>query len=233
MTQTFCPYCCFLTIQVITETTQSLCFDIFLRATEYALVSNRVNTAIVITIITPFTDTVIDKGGLIQQIYALFFAEIVTTNVIQLADPVGHLKRHFLAPRAATQDSMNLAFSGSEVELAERYTNMTKILFLALWYCAIYPGAFFMCAFALLINYYVDRFSLMRTWKRIPHLGTKISQVSRRYFFSFAIVAMALTSSYFWSAFPFDNLCPTNTTVVRNLTSRSRAWWRCRTLLGL
>lgn len=174
----------------------------------------RVNTAIVITIITPFTKTLTNKGGLVEQIYALFFAEIVTTNIIQLADPVGHLKRHFLAPRASTQDQMNLAFTGAEFELAERYTNVTKILFLALWYCAIYPGAFFMCSFALFINYFTDRFSLMRTWKRQPHLGTAISEVSRQYFFSLALLAMAVISSYFWSGFPYDNLCMTNSTAV-------------------
>ncbi len=165
-----------------------------------------VNTAIVITIITPFTDTVA-SGGLIDQIYALFFAEIVTTNAIQLADPIGHIQRHFLAPRAATQDAMNINMQGQVFELAERYTNMTKILFLALWYSAIYPAALFLCSFSLLVNYFTDRFSLMRTWRRPPHLGTKISQFSRRYFFSLALVAMALLSSYYWSAFPFDNLC--------------------------
>ena len=121
---------------------------------------------------------------------------------------MGHINRHFLAPRAATQDAMNLKMQGQVFELAERYTNMTKILFLALWYCAVYPGALFMCSFALLINYFTDRFSLMRTWKRPPQLGTKISEFSRRYFFSLAIVAMAILSSYYWAGFPFDNLCP-------------------------
>lgn len=79
-----------------------------------------VNTAIVITIITPFTNTLADENGLINQIYVLFYAEIITTNAIQLADPVGHLQRHFLAPRAQNQDAMNLLFQGQEFELAER-----------------------------------------------------------------------------------------------------------------
>jgi len=166
-----------------------------------------VNTAIVITITTPFTSVLRASGGVIPKVYALFFADLVTTNAIQLADPVGHFQKHFLAPRAATQDDMNIKFRGTDFELAERYTNMTKILFLCLWYCAIYPGAFFMCAFALFINYFVDRFSLMRTWSRQPQLGTPISEVSRKYFFSLAILAMAIISSYFWASFPFDNLC--------------------------
>jgi hypothetical protein len=31
---------------------------------------------------------------------------------------------------------------------------------------------------------------------------------SRRYFFSLACVAMAILSSFYWSGFPFDNICP-------------------------
>jgi hypothetical protein len=188
-----------------------------------------VNTAIIITIITPFTKTIDNKDGLIRSIGAIFFADIVTTNAIQLLDPVGHFQRHFLAPRAATQDLMNLKMQGQEIELAERYTNMTKILFLTLWYSSIFPAAFFMCSFALFVNFFMDRFSLMvcacvvsssfvqtvthslsqRTWKRAPALGTTISKFSRRYFFSTALVAMAVVSSYYWSGFPFDNLCRT------------------------
>jgi len=172
-----------------------------------------VNTAFVISIITPFTDTLRGQGGMITQVYALFFAEIVTTNGIQLLDPMGHINRHVLAPRATTQDAMNLKFQGEVFELAERYTNMTKILFLALWYCAIFPAAFFLCSLALFINYYTDRFSLMRTWKRAPHLGTSVSKFSRRYFFSLACVAMAVISSYYWSGFPYDNLCENDAAV--------------------
>jgi len=106
--------------------------------------------------------------------------------------------RHFLAPRAKTQDEMNLQMKGLEVELAERYTNMTKIIFLALWYSSIYPAGFYMAFVALSINYFTDRHSLMRTWKRAPPLGPGISEFSRRYFISTAYCAMALLSSYFW-----------------------------------
>ncbi|KAL7578142.1 hypothetical protein ACA910_012587 [Epithemia clementina (nom. ined.)] len=166
-----------------------------------------VNTAVVITIITPFTMTLENDGGLISQVYALFFAEIVTTNLIQFSDPVGHIMRHFLAPRAKTQDAMNMNMQGQEFYLAERYTNMTKLLFLTVWYCAIYPGSLFMCSFALLVNYFMDRFSLMRTWKRAPALGSQMSKFSRRYFFPVSIVSMALLSSFYWAGFPFDNLC--------------------------
>lgn len=131
----------------------------------------------------------------------------MTTNVIQLTDVWGHFQRHVVAPRATTQDSMNLCFQGLEVELAERYTNMTKIMFLAFWYCSIFPQALFLAAVALLVNYYTDRFSLMRTWKRAPHVSTEISTYSRHFFFSSSCIFLAGMSSFYWSAFPFDNIC--------------------------
>lgn len=107
---------------------------------------------------------------------------------------------------------MNVLMQGGEYDLAERYTNMTKILFLAFYYCAIYPASFFMCALYTFVTYYVDSFCMMRTWKQAPRMGTKISSFSRRYFFTFAVVAMAVASSYSWSGFPYDNICESDDT---------------------
>ncbi len=102
---------------------------------------SRVNTAIILNIVTPFTATITGKGGLIPKVYAIFFSDMVFSTVLQVADSYGQLERHVLAPRSKCQDEMNLYLSGSAFELAERYTNMTKSMFLALWYCSIYPGA--------------------------------------------------------------------------------------------
>eukprot|EP00541_Cyclophora_tenuis_P005816 CAMPEP_0116559546 /NCGR_PEP_ID=MMETSP0397-20121206/10460_1 /TAXON_ID=216820 /ORGANISM="Cyclophora tenuis, Strain ECT3854" /LENGTH=448 /DNA_ID=CAMNT_0004085335 /DNA_START=325 /DNA_END=1671 /DNA_ORIENTATION=- len=170
------------------------------------------NTAVVITAITPFTNTVTNKG-LLESVFSIFVADLVVSHSLQLLDVVGQIKRHYLAPRAPNQDMMNLHMSGSRFELAERYTNMTKTLFLALWYSALFPGALFLCAVTLVVTYNADRFSLMRTWSRQPLLGTSLAKFSRRYFFSSALVAMAVVSAYTWAGFPFDNICKTGTKV--------------------
>jgi len=175
-----------------------------------------VNTAIIFTIITPFTDTLDAEDGIVSGVYAIFIADIGLTNLILFLDPVGHLQKHFLAPRAKTQDAMNLAMKGTEYELAERYTNMTKLLFLCFWYSAIFPASFFLCAFAFFMIYFVDRFALMRIWARTPKLGTKIAKFSRKYFFALAICAMAVISSYAWAGFPYDNLCENEDSAVDN-----------------
>jgi hypothetical protein len=59
---------------------------------------------------------------LLAGIYAIFFAEIVTSTGLQLLDISGNLKRHYFAPRAKTQEDMNECMSGCKVELAERYS---------------------------------------------------------------------------------------------------------------
>ena len=169
-----------------------------------------VNTAVVITIITPFTATLSPKGGLIASVYGIFFAELTTKTALQLIDIYGHIQRHILAPRAKTQDEMNIYMQGDEVELAERVTNTTMLLFVSLWFCPIYPAALFMASAALTVHFYADKFNVMRTWKRMPNLGSGIAQFSRRYFFSTAIIAMVMLSSFYWSAFPFDHLCQTD-----------------------
>ncbi|OEU16126.1 hypothetical protein FRACYDRAFT_275258 [Fragilariopsis cylindrus CCMP1102] len=136
-----------------------------------------VTSAVVIFIITPFTATLGTgdiQAALIPQVTTLFFSDMILTNILALADPAGHLMRHFLAPRAKTQDAMNILFQGSQYELAERYTDMTKILFLNLFYCSIFPSSFFLCAISLCLKYLVDRFNLMRTWKKAPHTGNHL-----------------------------------------------------------
>eukprot|EP00580_Thalassiosira_gravida_P016537 CAMPEP_0201659950 /NCGR_PEP_ID=MMETSP0494-20130426/2690_1 /ASSEMBLY_ACC=CAM_ASM_000839 /TAXON_ID=420259 /ORGANISM="Thalassiosira gravida, Strain GMp14c1" /LENGTH=774 /DNA_ID=CAMNT_0048137655 /DNA_START=1861 /DNA_END=4185 /DNA_ORIENTATION=+ len=167
-----------------------------------------INTAIIVTMITPFTSTLSSgSNNLLDGVCEIFFAEIVTTNVIKFADPMGFIERHYLAPRAGSQEEMNSRMRGEEWHLAERYSSMSKILFLTLWYCSIYPAGFFLCAMALFINQFAERFSLMRTWRQAPRLGPHTSSFSRRYVFTLVISAMAVASSYSWAGFPYDNLC--------------------------
>ena len=167
-----------------------------------------VNTAIVTTLLTPFTSTLeAGKGSLLEGVYAIFISEIVTVNALQLLDISGNINRHILAPRQNNQRDMSLCMRGTEIELAERYTNLTKIVFLTLWYCPIFPAAFFFGCIALFLNVYVDKFSLMRSWKPAPKLGAIISKLNRKFFLPATVIVMAVISSYTWTQFSFDNLC--------------------------
>ena len=65
-----------------------------------------------------------------------------------------------------------------------------------------------MCSIALGLKYYVDRYSLMRTWSRAPHFGTMVANASNAFFFPWIVVAMAAMGTVYWSGFPYDNICP-------------------------
>lgn len=58
------------------------------------------------------------------------------------------------------------------------------------------------------MKYYLDRFSLMRTWQRAPHFGTRVARASHAFFFPLVVVAMVVMGTVYWSGFPYDNICP-------------------------
>ncbi len=81
------------------------------------------NTAIVMTLITPFTSTVMpEDDSVLNGVYAILFSEIIVATLIQIIDIGGHFNRHVIAPRMATQEAMNIKMVGTIVDLAERYT---------------------------------------------------------------------------------------------------------------
>jgi hypothetical protein len=50
-----------------------------------------------------------------------------------------------------------------------------------------------MCAFSLFLKYFVDKFSLLRTWERAPHYGNVIAWISHSVFFPLAMIASAIS----------------------------------------
>lgn len=89
---------------------------------------------------------------------------------------------------------------------------MSKVLFLSFYYCTIFPSALFLCAGTMLVLYYIDSYSIMRIWKRNPQIGPQISHFNDKYIVPFYILVLSILSSYWWSAFPYDNLCSVDST---------------------
>ena len=172
-------------------------------------------TTVLSSITNPFTSTLDNKeesdSGLLTSVYGLFFSQLLITPALQLIDIGGNLARHVFAPRAKTQLEMNMNMKGSVVTLAERYANFVKFVFLMLWYSAIFPGGWVMGSVALFLIYFVDRFSIMRTWRRAPQIGPEIATFVRHYVTPATIVFGFIVSSYLWSGFPYDNICVDDT----------------------
>ena len=173
-----------------------------------------VNTALVTILIKPFPETLADsKGSLVASVHAVLRAEIMIAPVIRLLDVGGFIKRMILAARAPDQSAMNGYFQGAKVNLGEKYTNATKTVFLVFFYAAIFPSGFFYGALALFLTYVTDKFLLLRSWGPMPAVRDAVAKLSRKVFFPLTVVVLSITSDFFYSAYPCDNLCESNIVV--------------------
>jgi len=181
-----------------------------------------VNTAVVTLLIKPSTATLTNsKQGLITAIFTILKAELMIAPFVHVLDIGQNLRRHIVSRLVgrSKHSSMRNApmvykhFAGSRQNLGEKYTNLTKTLFITFLYSVIFPAGYFMAAAALSMTYVTDKFLLVRAWGPIPEMGNQVAQWSRRLFFPLCLVTLCLTSEFFWSAYPFDDVCDTDDVV--------------------
>lgn len=167
------------------------------------------NSAIALTLVIGFTETIRLQGesSLNTAVYNLICAEMFSGSIIKLVDFMGIYRKHIVAPRAYDQEEMNACFVGTKCELSERYTDASKVLFVALFYSAILPQSLFLGAAALIVHAMVAKFMLLRMWRTGPDVGTTLSRLSRNFFFSTSAILHIIMSAYWWSGYPFDNIC--------------------------
>ena len=170
------------------------------------------NSAFALLIVKGFTGSITldeedQRDNLNQAIYNLMYAEMFTIPIIKLVDIMGLVRKHILAPRARDQEEMNSYFVGAKFELAERYTDATKVLFVSLMYSAVLPVSLLLGALALVVHYVVGKFCLLRMWRSTPDVGPTLSRLSRNYFFSTSLLVHVIMSAFWWSGYPYDDLC--------------------------
>jgi len=166
------------------------------------------NTAIITSIISPAINTVDNgKKELITKVSAIFITELVANPALLLLDFFGNLQRHVFGPKAVDQERMDQNFKGAEYFISLRYTEMTKILFLAFFYSTIYPAGLFWAAASLIVNYWVDKWCLFRTYGPAPTIGNQVSVLSRKILFPLMLVIYALMTLRDYAGWPFDNTC--------------------------
>ena len=161
------------------------------------------NTAVILYIVTPKKDTLATSN--LAQIAALLWADALTTPTLRLLNVFAVGKRILLGPLAKTQLKMNSYFRGTPWTVAERYTDMSKTIFVALFFAPIYPMAYWILAFALLYNFFVDKYCLLRVWTRKPEIDSSITRATRMHF-SFAILVHVVVATHYYASWPFDDL---------------------------
>lgn len=141
--------------------------------------------------------------SLVSKISSLLVLDIVLGPILRLIDLYNLIMRYCIARKARTQTSMNMHFNGTYWNLAERYTDVTKTFFLAIFYAAIAPSGYLLAFGAIFVNYFVDKYLLLRRWRTPPKLDSTISEANR-YFQYLAILSHACIALYFYRNWPFE-----------------------------
>jgi len=168
--------------------------------------SRWINTVFVYLLVIPFTKRLTGKKSLVRVVYFLFISEIIIAPLLIIFDPIYFYNQYIAGPRALNQSQMDSNFKGVKFSLADRYTTLTKVLLLCFFYATIYPGTYLLCCISLIIKYKVDKYMLFRRWNQDHANGIDVANISR-YFFIFAVLMHVVMSFYWWSGFPYDNVC--------------------------
>eukprot|EP01038_Epipyxis_sp_PR26KG_P004353 gene4353-6158_t len=134
---------------------------------------------LLLSVIIPYTLISWKEFLTSQTISKLISIQLTTCflgPILKLLDTSNIIKRHVLAPLlASNQAEMNSKFAGAEWTLAERYTNLSKLLFISLFYQLLTPLSLPLATVSYILTFFVDRFLLLRRWKSISKIDSEVA----------------------------------------------------------
>ena len=165
------------------------------------VVARCVNTAVLIYVATKFEDTFTEDS--LYQMQNILLADAFTTPCIRLFNIYDVVMRYIVTPLIAkTQEEYNAAWQGAEWNLAERYTDMLKSIFVGLFFSVPLPSGLFITAFAMISTYIVDKYSLFYIWKRPNRIDASLGILSR-YVYVFIVFAHLTISRVYFANWPY------------------------------
>ena len=152
----------------------------------------------------PWEETINSEN--IARIANLQLVSCFVSPFVKLFDPVGFVKRYIFTPLLAkTQAEANIFWSGTPFTLAERYTEVSKIMFVSLFYSVLIPSALFIGGIAFLNLFLIDRYLLLRKNARPPKLDNSMGPtVSKQ--LAFALFVKMIVSMMFVYGWPMDEV---------------------------
>ncbi|CAN0191938.1 unnamed protein product [Discosporangium mesarthrocarpum] len=159
------------------------------------VITRMVNSAFLLYLVTPIKEQLTVE--LMQSVFSILIADAFTTPIFRLTNVWDLFLRTYVAPKVKTQAEMNVFYQGAEWHLAERYTDVIKTLFVGLFYSAIAPSGLIITLTAMATMYWVDKYSLLRLWKRPPAYNASLSSYARKYILLCAWVHLIMARIFF------------------------------------
>lgn len=142
----------------------------------------------------------------ISQVVSVQIAACFVTPIVSLFDIGGIVTRNIIAPLSSdSQGELNSFWMGSSWSLAERYTGISKILFVSLYYTLLNPISLIIAMVAFLLVFLIDRFLLLRRWKMSSMLDAMIARRLRQQGILAVALHMAVTVRFIYS-WPMDSV---------------------------
>ena len=164
-------------------------------------------SVILVRRLIPFNETLDLKR--LQTIRDILLVDAFLKPIVQAVDIPGLVDHYIRAPFAKSQDKMNRLFLGAPWSLAERYSDMSKSIFIALSFATIYPYAYFICAAANLLSFLSDKYCLFRVWKPAEPEDATLTAMHRSTL-AIAFLFHCIFTLWYFADWPFDSFCPTN-----------------------
>ena len=160
------------------------------------------NTAVLTFLVTRKKEFVSET--LVTKVQGILLADLILGPALRLVDVYNLVMRYGVGPKtSATQTKLNKYFYGTYWNLAERYTDISKSLFICFFFAAILPSGYLVVAVVSLITYFIDKYLLFNRWRTPPALDDSISNMQRR-FFILMVMVHSIVTLYFYRRWPYN-----------------------------
>lgn len=141
----------------------------------------------------------------ILDIMYIQLATCFASPIFSFLDLYNLTKKYIFAPIfSKSQRDYNGYWKGSEWDLAERYSSLSKVIFVTLFYSLLIPLSYFVCAGTLMFAFYFDRFMLFCRWIPAPMMDSTLALYVRRIGL-ISVVAHMYVSSRLLYSWPMDS----------------------------
>jgi hypothetical protein len=154
-----------------------------------------VNAALLIYLSTPFNETF--SQSRISAVQATLLADAISIPFLRFMDPYRIINRWYFARYAETQSALNDLYRSEEWTLAERYTDIIKSIFLALFYNTVLPSGLFISSFTIAAVWCCDKYSLFNHWRRPPLINQALSVIAFYFLMITLWVHFTITRIYY------------------------------------
>ena len=171
----------------------------------FKLYGAKLLTSVIFLYISTRWDAFLDSAS-IAAIINVQIGACFSAPLFKLLDPVGVLYRWVVGPALSTsQSQLNKYWEGSLFMLADRYTEISKVIFISFFYSLLTPVALFIAVLSCVVMFAVDRYLLFRVTKTPPMLDATMAKSLREHSL-FAIAVKVWVSCRFVYGWPMDEV---------------------------